>query len=180
MPKDDKDWTWVLERPCPECGFDASIADAREVAGLLRANAAEWGSLLADPGAGTRPSPQVWSALEYGCHVRDVCRIYDERLRWMLTEDDPLYPNWDQDQTAMNDHYGGQSPTVVAEELAAAAEQLAARFDAVGDDQWQRTGRRSDGASFTVDTFARYFIHDPIHHLHDVRTGYAQLAAISE
>ena len=21
---DDKDWTWVLERPCPECGFDAA------------------------------------------------------------------------------------------------------------------------------------------------------------
>ena len=34
--------------------------------------------------------------------------------------------------------------------------------------QWQRTGRRSDGASFTVETFARYFIHDPVHHLYDV------------
>ena len=21
---DDKDWTWVLQRECPECGFDAS------------------------------------------------------------------------------------------------------------------------------------------------------------
>jgi hypothetical protein len=34
--------------------------------------------------------------------------------------------------------------------------------------QWQRTGRRSDGASFTVETFARYLIHDPVHHLYDV------------
>ena len=32
----------------------------------------------------------------------------------------------------------------------------------------QRTGRRSDGAHFTVETFARYFIHDPVHHLYDV------------
>ena len=25
---DTKDWTWVLERPCPECGFDpATVAD---------------------------------------------------------------------------------------------------------------------------------------------------------
>jgi hypothetical protein len=31
-----------------------------------------------------------------------------------------------------------------------------------------RPGRRSDGATFTAETFARYFIHDPIHHLHDV------------
>ena len=28
-------------------------------------------------------------------------------------------------------------------------------------------GRRSDGAAFRIDTFSRYLIHDPIHHLHD-------------
>ena len=172
MPKDDKDWTWVLQRPCPECGFDASGADARSVAGLLRANTAEWGPLLADDRAGERPAERVWSALEYGCHVRDVFRIYDERLRRMLTEDDPLYPNWDQDQTALDERYAEQSPATVAEELSAAAAHLADRFDTVADDQWHRTGRRSDGASFTIDTFARYLIHDPIHHLHDVRQGY--------
>jgi len=46
---------------------------------------------------------------------------------------------------------------------------------AVAGDQWARSGRRSDGASFTVETFARYFVHDPVHHLYDV-TGvrYAQ------
>jgi hypothetical protein len=38
----------------------------------------------------------------------------------------------------------------------------------VTGDQWERTGRRSDGARFTVETFARYFIHDPVHHLYDV------------
>ena len=26
---DDKDWTWVLERPCPECGFDTRTIDNR-------------------------------------------------------------------------------------------------------------------------------------------------------
>jgi hypothetical protein len=35
--------------------------------------------------------------------------------------------------------------------------------------QWARTGRRSDGAAFTVESFARYFVHDPVHHLHDVQ-----------
>ena len=29
-------------------------------------------------------------------------------------------------------------------------------------------GSRSDGAHFSVDSFARYLIHDPVHHLHDV------------
>jgi len=31
-----------------------------------------------------------------------------------------------------------------------------------------RPGFRSDGARFTVESFARYFVHDLAHHLHDV------------
>jgi hypothetical protein len=87
----------------------------------------------------------------------------------MLTEDGPHYPNWDQDTTAVDDRYGEQDPRVVAEELHSAAIVLADRFDAVAGAQWDRTGFRSDGASFTVESFARYFIHDPVHHLHDVK-----------
>ena len=53
-------------------------------------------------------------------------------------------------------------------ELGQSAQVIANHFQGVTGDQWQRTGNRSDGASFTVETFARYFIHDPLHHLYDV------------
>ena len=172
---DDKDWTWVLERPCPECGFDASTFPVTEVTGAIRANAATWRSLLAHPAAGQRPSDDRWSALEYACHVRDVFRRYDQRLGLMLTEDDPGFENWDQDASAVEDRYAEQDPAVVADELETAAATLADAFDTVEGDQWQRTGTRSDGARFTVDTFARYFVHDPIHHVWDVEQGYAAL-----
>ena len=62
-------------------------------------------------------------------------------------------------------------------EMQEAAARLADRFDGVEGDQWERTGFRSDGADFTIETFARYFIHDPIHHLHDVNKGYERLSA---
>ena len=168
---DSKDWTWVLARACPECGLDTQSFAREEIPAMIRANAAAWPAPLAAPGAATRQQPDRWSALEYGCHVRDVLRLYDYRLGLMLTEDDPLYPNWDQDQTAIADNYPAQNPAVVADELAAAADAIATSFAAVSGPQWQRPGRRSDGASFTVETFARYFIHDPIHHLHDVTTA---------
>jgi hypothetical protein len=165
---DGKDWTWVIGRPCPECGLDTRSFAREEIPAISRANAAAWRAPLAAPDAAGRARPDRWSALEYGCHVRDVFRLYDYRLGLMLTEDDPLYPNWDQDETAVADDYGSQHPDVVADELAAAAEELAASFAAVTGEQWLRPGRRSDGASFTVETFARYFMHDPIHHLYDV------------
>jgi hypothetical protein len=166
---DDKDWTWVLERPCPECGFDARTVEVTEAGELIRANAVTWGEVLQADEATVRhrSMPQRWSTLEYGAHVRDVYRLYLERLGLMLDTDDPLYPNWDQDQTAVEERYDLQDPAVVSAELQAAATALAIAFDAVEAAQWQRPGRRSDGASFTVASFARYLIHDPVHHLWD-------------
>ena len=166
---DTKDWTWVLERTCRECGYDAAGVSPGDVAGRLRANAGGWQAVLGRPDAAERPRPEVWSPLEYACHVRDVHVLYLHRLDRMLTEHDPLYDNWDQDATALESRYAEQDPSVVAAELATAATALADRFDAVSGDQWQRPGRRSDGASFTIDTFSRYLLHDVEHHLWDVR-----------
>jgi DinB superfamily len=166
---DAKDWTWVLRRPCPECGLDTRDVAAGAVAAMVRANAAAWPELLTQAAdVRQRPSPEKWSPLEYGCHVRDALRLYDERLQLMLTQEGPVYPNWDQDVTAVADRYDKQDPATVAAEIPAAAETLARRFDSLSAEQWQRTGHRSDGAHFTVETFARYFVHDPVHHLFDV------------
>ncbi len=166
---DDKDWTWVLERRCPECGFLAGTVDVDEVGALIRQSAAAWFELLNGDDASVRSRPSIdrWSTLEYGAHVRDVFVLYLERLSLMLDTDDPLYPNWDQDETAVASRYDVQQAHEVAVELRAAAEALAAAFDGVTDEQWQRRGRRSDGASFTVESFARYLVHDPVHHLCD-------------
>ena len=46
---------------------------------------------------------------------------------------------------------------------------ISGRFQKLSAEDWSRTGRRSDGAAFTVSSFARYFLHDLVHHLHDVR-----------
>ena len=167
---EDKDWTWVLERPCEECGLSAGEVDTASVPSLVRTNAAAWIALLDDrsPWLRTRPRPQVWSPLEYACHVRDTLRLFDVRLKLMLTQDDPLFANWDQDATAVERHYGDSDPATVSSEIRAAADVIAASFDGVTGAEWARTGRRSDGASFTVESFARYFIHDPVHHLWDV------------
>ncbi|MFF4382330.1 DinB family protein [Kitasatospora sp. NPDC001547] len=167
---DTKDWTWVLERPCADCGLDTPRVVREDVAGMVRANAQGWLTVLAGDvdGLRRRPAPGVWSDLEYACHVRDVFRLFDVRLNLMLDQDGPLFPNWDQDETAVAERYGEQDPRVVAGELAAAAETLAAAFERVAGEQWERTGSRSDGARFTVESFSRYLIHDPVHHLFDV------------
>jgi hypothetical protein len=177
---DTKDWTWVVEQRCDECGFDGSATAPAEVAGLVRANAAQWRALLVDrAGVDVRPRDDRWSgsALEYACHVRDVFRIYRERLGLMLSLDDPTFPNWDQDVAAVDEAYHAQDPAVVAGAIESGGAALADAFDRVPADAWGRRGARSDGARFTIDTFGRYMVHDPIHHVWDVEEGYRLLAA---
>ena len=111
---EDKDWTFVLDRPCTECGFVASDVDVTDLPGLVLTAAAPWGRVLAAPGAAVRPGPRVWSPLEYACHVRDVLRIFNGRVELIRTQDDPRFPNWDQDASAIEDRYWEQDPAVVA------------------------------------------------------------------
>jgi hypothetical protein len=166
---DTKNWTWVLDEPCRECGYDAAGVGLGDVPGLVRENAAAWPDELRRDDVRERPDDATWSPLEYAAHVRDVFRVFDGRLVLMLAEDAPAFANWDQDAAALADDYAGQDPSVVADELLDAAEVVARRFEEVPADQVHRTGLRSDGAAFTVETLARYFVHDPLHHLHDVR-----------
>jgi hypothetical protein len=165
---DDKDWTWVLDKPCPECGFDAASVGRTEVGARARASAAALQTALAAPDAAQRPEPEVWSALEYGAHVRDVCIIFGARLSLMRGVLNPEFANWDQDETALAEQYWTQDPETVSAELGSEVERIAADFDSVGDDEWERPGRRSNGSMFTVDTLGRYFLHDLHHHVHDV------------
>lgn len=166
---DDKDWTWVLDRPCPECGFEAARATPDRFAEVVRDNATTWQAVLTVAGATERPAPSTWSALEYACHVRDVHRIFDVRLGLMLDEVDPRFPNWDQDETAIAERYAEQDPAVVSVELMEAAVAVAERYESVPPDAWGRRGFRSNGSEFTVESLGQYHLHDIVHHAWDVR-----------
>ncbi|CCQ16238.1 putative uncharacterized protein [Rhodococcus sp. AW25M09] len=166
---DTKNWTWVLERACPDCGFDASAVEYDDIPGLIRADVGRWMAVLRRDDVAVRPDDSTWSALEYAAHVRDAHRIFRTRLALVLTEDDPEFANWDQDATAVAENYNEQNPAAVAADLGDAANGLADDFPAVLPENRHRTGRRSDGSNFSVESLAAYYIHDPIHHLWDVR-----------
>jgi hypothetical protein len=168
LTPDAKDWTWVLERPCPECGFDPANFQRDGFARTVRDCAGVWATVLSRDGVAERTNEDRWSDLEYGCHVRDVYRIMDGRLASMLAENDPLFQNWDQDETAINERYAEQDPATVSAELAIAADQFAQHIDAIEPSQWSRPGTRSNGSRFTVETLVRYGLHDVLHHEWDV------------
>jgi hypothetical protein len=164
-----ENWTWVLERPCPQCGLDARSVAGEDIPAVLRANAAGWQRALAasaDPAA--RPAPGTWSPAEYACHVRDLLVLCEPRLDLMLTQHDPVFANWDQDAAVLAGRYREQPAEPVAAGIAGAAATAADRFGRLTGAQWQRPARRGDGVRYTVLTFGRNLVHEAVHHLVDV------------
>lgn len=168
---DTKDWTWVLDRSCPECGFGPDSVSHENLPDRLAAALEPWPALLANDGCAVRPQPSTWSALEYGAHVREVTQVMRGRLDQILTEDDARFANWDQDRAAVEGHYGAQSPRDVAAGIVAGGRDLVAAFAAVPDDAWEREGVRSNGSRFTAFTLGVYALHDLEHHVWDVTAG---------
>ncbi len=108
---DTKDWTWVLDRRCPECGFDSADLALSDLPELLRTTALAYGDVLRDHAAARhRPDPGIWSPLEYACHVRDVHRVFAERLTRMLAEDDPRSRTGTRTPPRWWDGYAEQDP----------------------------------------------------------------------
>ncbi|WP_235735065.1 DinB family protein [Nocardioides alcanivorans] len=169
MTPDTKDWTWVIEGSCPDCGFDGPAVSVPEIPELLRTTADRWSTALARDDVRVRPEAEVWSPLEYAAHVRDVHGIFAERVRSMLAEEAPTFANWDQDATAIEADYAHADPVEVELALIEGSGDCAGLYASVTPDQLPRTGLRSNGSVFTVETIARYHLHDVVHHLWDVR-----------
>ena len=168
---DDADWTWVLTRPCPDCGFDAAATRPADVPAILRDAATRYAVRLAEPDARTRPSAGVWSPLEYSCHARAVCDVMRARLEQILDGNGEVvtFANWDQDATAVERQYWRSDPEVVQREVTEAFDAAATAYARPSGTQWEWPALRSNGSEFTARTLSLYLLHDIRHHLWDVK-----------
>ncbi|GAA1858861.1 DinB family protein [Brevibacterium marinum] len=164
---DTRDWADVLETGCAECGF-VGDEDVAAVAGVVSASAERWDEVLARPNAGLRSRPDRWSDVEYAAHVRDILDLFRERTQLIVSQSAPTLLNFDGDAVALESDYRNQNLAEVAVGLRAASLAYAADLAQVTEEQWERTGYRSDGREFTVTSLTRYGLHELQHHLQDV------------
>jgi hypothetical protein len=132
----------------------------------LMQSAQSWRNFLMeadDPYLRTAPAPGIFSPAQYGAHVRDILRVYGDRILIMLEEDDPVFPQFHPDN-----HLGRKE---LADDLEAQAHRLATILDELEPEQWSLTMIRNGGADgvykFTVAGLASYAVHEAHHHLLD-------------
>ena len=166
---------WAQDHLCGGCDFlydEARFASAsasiRDGAGAL----ADGLSSLDTVAAGRRPAPDVWSPVEYGCHLRDVLLVQRERAILALVSDaPPRLPPMSRDERVAIEGYGGSAPAVVARQLRDAAALFTNVLDRLDPEGWSRTlvynypvERERSLRWLAVHTW-----HEVHHHLGDVR-----------
>jgi hypothetical protein len=163
---------------CEECGFDARTMTEGDLVAACgsfgrRFRAPLTRFLPGEDGAAVvraRPAPEVWSALEYAAHTRDVLAFYRGRIDRVLAEERPVLEAVGFGHRPEEELYHELEPATVAEELAGEADALAAVLRELDPAGWARVGLSSDGsgAERTVRVLAERAVHDAHHHLLDV------------
>jgi hypothetical protein len=88
-----------------------------------------------------RPIPNKWSIKEIMCHLRDMERLaFLERYRRILTEQNPLMPNVDQDRIAQENDYINQDATAALNEFRSLRQQTIETLESASLESWSRTG----------------------------------------
>lgn len=128
--------------------------------------------------ARTRPAPNVWSALEYAAHSRDITRLHAFGVEQALSGTEPVFD--DIDGTALIEDaaisYDGLDPDTVVVELAAAATTLADTAASASKEAWAH-GVTVGANRLDVRALVEHALHDSEHHLDDVERGVEQLRA---
>jgi hypothetical protein len=123
-----------------------------------------------------RPSPGEWSIKEVCCHLRDDAEIHGERIRRMLSEEEPFLASYDQEAMASERAYQNESMPLVLTALRAFSGGLAYLLENLGEGEWQRTGRHEERGPISIAQYAQLLADHARQHLEQIRALRGQLA----
>jgi hypothetical protein len=170
-------WQWhrIQMDACPQCGDHPAALPVASLGPLAVARAAEWRAFLQqadDAYVRHIPEPGVFSPLQYAAHVRDIVRVYTDRIILGIEQDAPTVPIFQPPQETWEAYNRSD-----VHELAADIEAQARRLEAIGEDMdssaWSRIVVNDRGVygvySFTLAGLACNAVHEEHHHLLDAQ-----------
>jgi hypothetical protein len=158
---------------CARCGFDYRLDAAEGAGAAITRGSDELAGLLvrSDGDVRTRRRAELWSPLEYGCHVRDVLLVQRERVVAARRTDRPSFEPMGRDERVELDGYAEQDPIAVARQLRDASAMFVNVLARIRPDEWERTLMYNYpvGMERSLRWVAEHTEHEVQHHLLDVR-----------
>jgi DinB superfamily len=162
---------------CSECGFDWN-SEPDDIFATLGESVPSLREALQQPvdaqadkedrRVRARPSPEVWSIVEYLAHLRDAFSFYRDRIELVLTIDRPELATRDFAELAEASNYRDENPARVLATVETTITAADTHLRSLQRDQWNRIGIGSSGEERTVLALARRMAHEIQHHLLDI------------
>ena len=106
------------------------------------------------------PVPGKWSAREIVHHLADSESFSAQRLRKLLTEDNPVIQGYDQDAWAILLRYNLRDHGPALALFRAVRETTAQLLPEIGDDDWKRSGWHTESGLYKATTWLEiYAVH---------------------
>jgi hypothetical protein len=163
------EWSRIQVAPCPQCGQNPSALAVPALGAVALSESAAWGDFLVSADGAylrTSPGPEVWTPAQYGAHVRDMLRVFGDRILAALIEDNPNVSWFDPGEEGW-ESYNRMPPADIAEDIDTQAHRFAGIVEATTETDWARTVMRDGVDSFTVAGLACFGVHEAHHHLLD-------------
>jgi hypothetical protein len=154
---------------CDACRLSYAEVMVSDISGRLRVATAEIRELVEDLSAAElthRPAADIWSALEYLCHLRDVYIASTIRLYRARRETNPQIEPIFNDLRVLRFRYNQADVPGVLHEMDAALEGLLDEMDRTTD--WDRGFSRQPGEERTARWLVRQTLHEVMHHAGDM------------
>ncbi len=143
----------IVRRHCVLARLDSAPSRLREALGTFSPEALR-----------RAPRPGKWSALEIACHLRDVDRLYAERVSKAAFSDRPSFWMMDNARASEKLGYRDADPAAVLKEHRRRREDLVSLLRALSHEAWQRTGLHPTRGELTIEKLASVIAdHDESH-----------------
>jgi hypothetical protein len=171
----EDDGAWPEHFTCPECGFAYDSISQGDAVVAVRSFPRRYREALAGPAddpawdriVRRRPSPEVFSAIEYTGHVAMAMESWRARLQHVLVQDDYAYAPADVAAAVRDQHFETEPVDAVLDRLDAAAQAFAEAVAHLSHAQLERTFLRASTPR-TVRWIFQQIVHEGSHHLRDV------------
>jgi hypothetical protein len=112
-----------------------------------------------------------WSAIEVLRHVRDVVQVYGMRFKWMILDDEPFLPNYDEDAWVAKHPDGVSEIEALLREMEAYRGETVRLLRALPPEGWSRRGRHEALGFVELEAYVRHELAHELGHVGQLRAA---------
>jgi uncharacterized damage-inducible protein DinB len=120
-----------------------------------------------------KPAPDKWSAIEVACHLRDIERLWADRLVKTAFTDKPTFYALDGDGIAVKSAYNSQDPASAVKEYARLREDNLRLLRTLPARQWTRSAIHPKRGEIDVHKIVEIMIDHDARHFEQMKSAAA-------